>query len=140
MLIDENKSVLEKNSDYLMEWFVKSSHDSSLGKSNGNIKKDGEILELNVRKRHKRRNPEEWKDYINKKNRLDDRAYFGKKSCEWLYNVQKNPRKLKKPCNYKRKTKNEGKIKCLDIFEIERQKLFKSYWALDNEDARLQIF
>lgn len=37
------------------------------------------------------------------------------------------------------KIKNEGKLKCLDISETERQKLFKSYWSLENEDARLQF-
>lgn len=52
---------------------------------------------------------------------------------------EKNPRELKKAGNCKRITKNEGKLKCLNISEIERQKLFKSYWVLDNEDARLQF-
>lgn len=102
---------------------------------------DIEISELNVRKRNKRGKPEDWKASINKKNRLDGKAYFGKKKVDgvWSYNVHKNPRELKKACNCKRKTKNEGKLKYLDITEIERQKLFKSYWALNNEDAKLQF-
>lgn len=95
---------------------------------------------LAVRTRKKRSNPKNWSYNLNKKNKLNGKEYYGKKKTNggWSYNIQKPAKVLKFVCNCKLSSKN-SKLKCKEVKEEERLKIFEEFWELSKNEKELYI-
>jgi len=72
---------------------------------------------------------------------LEGNEYFGRKKIGgvWRYDIQKSARSLKSPCNCILQTKTNRVLNCKEVSETERKNIFKSFWALSNEESRIQF-
>jgi len=100
-----------------------------------------ELPESFVRKRKKRGKPQDWNKNFQKTKRLEGKEYFGKKKIDgvWKYNVHKAAKSLKTPCNCILQTKTNCILNCKEVTETQRKNIFKSFWAIINEEARIQF-
>lgn len=96
-----------------------------------------ELPESLVIKRKKRGKPQDWNKNFQKTKRLEGKEYFGKKKIDgvWKYDLHKSGKSLKTPCNCILQTKTN----CKGVTETQRKIIFKSFWAIISEEARIQF-
>ncbi|XP_050314022.1 uncharacterized protein LOC126748687 [Anthonomus grandis grandis] len=84
------------------------------------------------RKRKKRQfvSTKDWNDNKRKERREMGKEYAGRKLIDgkWKYNIKREAKKIKEPCNYKALLK--GKLlKCRMFSEQQRETIFRRFWS-----------
>lgn len=57
----------------------------------------------------------------------------------WKYNVHKSAKSLKSLCNCVLQTKKNCILNCKEVTETQRNIIFKHFWAIINDEARIQF-